>query len=78
MYLFAKERAIWAQNSTAMPVAMTRLTNETALSEIFQTTITPIKLIIINDIVIATQTPAAAPNLFFFSKNDQNHLNLNL
>ena len=44
-----------------MPVAMTRLTNETALSEIDQTTMTPIRLMIISEIVIATHTPAAAP-----------------
>ena len=57
----AKERAMCAQNSTAMPVAMTRLTKETAFNEMDQTTITPIKLMIINEIVIATHTPAAAP-----------------
>ena len=52
-----------------MPVAMTRLTSDTAFSDIFQTTMTPIKLIIINDIVIATQTPAAAPILNQFLEN---------
>ena len=60
-HLFANALAIWAQNSTAIPVAMTRLTSETAFNDIFQTTMIPIKLIIMRDIVRATQRPAASP-----------------
>lgn len=59
--LLANARAIWAQNSTAIPVAMTRLTNETAFSEMSHTTMIPIRFKIINDIVSATQNPAASP-----------------
>ena len=59
--LLANARAIWAQNSTAIPVAMTRLTNETAFSEMSHTTMIPIRFRIINDIVSATQNPAASP-----------------
>ena len=53
---------MWAQNSTAIPVAMTKLTRETAFSEMSQTTITPMRLIIIKEMVMATHTPAAAPS----------------
>ena len=61
--LLANARAIWAQNSTAIPVAMTRFTNETAFNEISHTTMIPIRFKIINDIVNATQNPAASPFL---------------
>ena len=59
--LLANARAIWAQNSTAIPVAMTRFTNETAFNEMSHTTMIPIRFKIINDIVNATQNPAASP-----------------
>lgn len=59
--LLANARAIWAQNSTAIPVAITRLTNETAFSEMSHTTMIPIRFKMINDIVNATQNPAASP-----------------
>lgn len=61
--LLAKALAIWEQNSTAIPVAMTKLTNETAFKEMSQATITPIRLRIIKNMVIATQSPVAQPSI---------------
>ena len=66
--LLANARAIWAQNSTAIPVAITRLTNETAFNEMSHTTMIPIRFKIINDIVNATQNPAASPFLWIYNR----------
>ena len=58
----AKALAICEQNSTAMPVAITRFTSEIAFSEISQTTMTPRRFRIMSEIVMATQMPVATPS----------------